>query len=151
MKFIKVVPVFVALLLASSVAFAKVDTIDQYTNAVMTADIPVLEKILAPNFWYIGSNGHIRDKQHFIEEIRDKELIVDRMTLTNLRETSVGTTRLFTANGVFHGRSTMPRPQGLMRYTLVLANNNGQEQVVLFQATPVIATDDCKDGNCKIK
>ncbi len=38
-----------------------------------------------------------------------------------------------------------------MRYTMVIADNNGSEQVVLFQATPVISTEDCMDGNCKIK
>lgn len=140
-----------SIFIAAGLTLAKADTVDMYTDAVMTADIPVLEKILAPNFWYIGANGHIRDKEHFIQEIRDKQLVVNRLSFFNLRETKVGETRLLTSNGEFKGVSTNPRPQGLMRFTLVLADNKGQEQVVLFQATPVIATDDCKDGNCKIK
>ena len=153
MKFLKTVPLaaMLVLLLTCSLAQARADTVELYTNAVMTADIPELEKLLAPNFWYIGANGHIRDKEHFIQEIRDKTLVVDRLTLTNQRETKVGDTRLVTANGTFKGQSAAPRPQGLMRYTMVLANNNGHEQVALFQATPVIPTDECKDGNCRIK
>lgn len=153
MRFFQFVPLLLALALclAGGIAHAKTDPVEQYTEAVMTGDVAALEKLLAPNFWYIGSNGHIRDKAHFIEEIKDKKLVVDRMTLSNLRETSVGTTRLVTANGIFHGTSEMPRPQGLMRYTMVLGDNKGTEQVVLFQATPVIATPECKDGNCKIK
>ncbi len=153
MRFFQFVPLLLALALclAGGIAHAKADPVEQYTEAVMTGDIPVLEKLLAPNFWYIGSNGHIRDKAHFIEEIRDKKLVVDRMTLTNIRETRVGETRLLTANGVFHGTSELPRPQGLMRYTMVLGDNKGAEQVVLFQATPVIPTPECKDGNCKIR
>lgn len=153
MKFFKLAPLAIALtiLLGAGTALAKADTMSLYVNAVMTGDAAALEKILAPNFWYIGANGHIRDKEHFIQEIRDKKLVVDRITLLNERETKVGDTRLITANGVFHGKSDMPLPDGLMRYTAVLANNKGQEQVALFQATPVIATDDCKDGNCKIK
>lgn len=139
------------LALASSDAKAKADTVELFTEAVMTADIPALEKILAPNFWCISVNGHISDKEHFIAEIKSKKLVVDRLTLSNIRETKLGQTRLITANGVFHGKSEAPRPQGLMRYTMVLANNKGREQVVLFQATPVIPTADCKDGNCKIK
>lgn len=149
----KVTPITTALffILGCATAWAKVDLADQYIDAVMTANTPELEKILAPNFWYIGGNGHIRDKENFIREINDKVLVVDRMTLTNERETKVGDTRILTANGTFKGKSAAPRPQGLMRYTMVLANNSGHEQVVLFQATPVLATEECPDGNCKIK
>lgn len=153
MRFFQFVPLFLALALclAGGTAHAKADPVEQYTEAVMTGDIPALEKILAPNFWYIGSNGHMRDKAHFIEEIKDKKLVVDHMTLTNIRETRAGQTRLLTANGVFRGKSEMPRPQGLMRYTMVLGDNQGMEQVVLFQATPVISTPECTDGDCKIQ
>lgn len=143
--------IVLAFVLCPGAVFAKADTAELYTNAVMTADVPALEKLLAPNFWYIGGNGHIRDKENFIKEIKDKVLVVDRLTLSNMRETKVGETRLLTSNGIFKGESAMPRPQGLMRYTMVIANNDGREQVVLFQATPVISTDECKDGNCKIK
>lgn len=139
------------LLMACPQVFARADTVEVFTQAVMTGDVPVLEKVLAPNFWYIGANGHIRDKEHFIQEIRNKELVVNRITLTNNRETQLGTTRLITANGTFKGHYTTELPNGLMRYTLVVADNKGQEQVALFQATPVIATPECKDGNCKIK
>lgn len=140
-----------ALILAGHVAQAKVDIVDQYTNAVMTGDVPALEKILAPNYWNIASNGHIWDKEHFINAIRSKELIVNRLQLFNVRETKDGDTRLLTANGVFYGKALNPRPEGTMRFTMVVANNNGQEQVALFQATPVIPTKECEDGNCKIK
>lgn len=153
MKSVRLAPVIalLAILLGSGFASAKVDTVDLFTNAVITGDVPVLEKVLAPNFWYIGANGHIRDKEHFIDEIRSKKLVIDRLSLSNMRETKIGDTRLLTHNGVFHGKSDMPLPSGLMRYTLVLGENNDVEQVVLFQATPVIPTSDCKDGNCRIK
>lgn len=141
----------VNLLLGAGLAQGKVDTLELYTNAVMAADVPVLEKVLAPNFWFIGASGHIRDKEHFIQEIKDKKLVITRLSLTNNRETQLGDTRLVTSNGVFHGAAMQPTPQGLMRFTTVLANNKGEEQVVLFQATPVIPTHECVDGNCKIK
>lgn len=145
------IAILLAFLLAPTASFAKADPAELYANAVMTANTAELEKLLAPNFWYIGGNGHIRDKEHFIQEIKDKTLVVDRISFTNLRETKVGDTRLLTANGTFKGQSPAPRPQGLMRYTMVVADNNGQEQIALFQATPVIASPDCQDGNCKIK
>lgn len=140
-----------ALCIWPAVASAKVDVVEQFVNACETADIPVLEKVLAPNFWYIGANGHIRDKEHFIGELKDRELVIKAIRFTNTREEALGSTRLLTANGAFSGHFTAPLPTGLMRYTMVLGNNRGEEQLVLFQATPVVATPECEDGNCKIR
>lgn len=152
MKFLKTIPLVLMLIMGvQTSALARADVIELYTNAVMTGDVAELEKILAPNYWHIGSNGHIQDKSHFIDSIREKALVVDRLTFTNVRETKLGETRLLTGNGTFKGYSSLPRPQGLMRYTMVTAENRGNEQVVLFQATPVIPTDNCQDGNCRIK
>lgn len=151
MKYLIPVLSLAFMLSACGSAFGKADIVDLYMDAVMTGNVEQLEKILAPNYWNIGGNGHIRDKEHFIQEIKDKNLVVDRITISNLRETKVGETRLLTGNGVFRGKALIPRPQGLMRYTMVIAVNNGEEQVVLFQTTPVIETKECPDGNCKIK
>lgn len=137
--------------LFASGAQGRASTAELYTHAVMTGDADALEKLLAPNFWYIGSNGHIRDKEHFIQEIRDKKHSVQHLSLRNVRETSLGETTVLTGNGIFEGTFERKTPQGLMRYTLVIANNRGTEQVALFQATPVIPTDDCMDGNCELK
>lgn len=150
LKFLPTVAAFVFLCAAANVQ-AKVDIVDQFTDAVMTADVAALEKLLAPNYWNIASNGHIWDKEHFLQALRDKELVVNRLTITNQRETKVGDTRLITGNGEFRGKALNPRPEGLMRCTMVVANNNGKEEVVLFQATPVIPTKECEDGNCKIR
>lgn len=151
MKWLVSIMAALAVFLTCATAHARPDSVELFGQALMSGDVAELEKILAPNFWYIGSNGHIRDKEHFIQEIRDKQLVVDRITLSNQRESRLGATRLVTANGIFHGTSLMPRPQGLMRYTMVLTDNKGQEQIELFQATPVISTEDCMDGNCKIR
>lgn len=132
-------------------ASAKADTAALFTDALMAGDTQKLEQLLAPNFWYIGANGHIRDKENFIRDIRDKNLVVDLISLGNIRETGVGNTRLITANGRYQGSAAIPVPQGLMRFSLVLAENRGEEEVALFQATPVISTPDCQDGNCRIK
>lgn len=153
MKTLKIAALAIAFVFALGIAQAnaKASVTELYAHAVMTGDAAELEKLLAPNFWYIGSNGHIRDKEHFIQEIREKRLVIDRITFTNVRETKVGDTSLLTANGEFKATSDLPRPQGMMRYTMVVVNNMGKEQVALYQATPVIATTDCKDGNCRIK
>ena len=63
----------------------------------------------------------------------------------------IGDSKLITGTGYLKAKATPPLPQGLMRVTVVVVSNKGRDQVVLFQATPVIATEDCNDGNCKIQ
>ena len=139
------------LCLSAGQAHAKADTVALYTEAVMTGDIPALEALLAPNYWHIGANGHIEDKEHFIQSIKNKELVVDRLTILNARTALIGGAQLVTGNGYFKGIAVPALPEGLMRFTLVLVKNQGREQVVLFQTTPVLPSANCKDGNCKIQ
>ena len=137
--------------LSGGLAQAKPDTVELYTEAVMIGDVPALETLLAPNYWHIAGSGHIEDKEHFIQSIKNKELVVDRLTITNVRTTMIGGATLMTGNGYFKGISQPAQPEGLMRFTLVVVKNQNREQVVLFQATPVVGTPECRDGNCKIQ
>ena len=137
--------------LSGGLAQAKPDTVELYTEDVMIGDVPALETLLAPNYWHINANGHIEDKEHFINTIKNKELVIDRLTFTNARTAMIGDSKLITGTGYLKAKATPPLPQGLMRVTVVVVNNKGREQVVLFQSTPVIATEDCNDGNCKIQ
>ena len=137
--------------LSGGLAQAKPDTVELYTEAVMIGDVPALETLLAPNYWHINANGHIEDKEHFINTIKNKELVIDRLTFTNARTAMISDAKLITGTGYLKAKATPPLPEGLMRVTVVVVNNKGREQVVLFQATPVIATEDCNDGNCKIQ
>ena len=137
--------------LSGGLAQAKPDTVELYTEAVMIGDVPALETLLAPNYWHINANGHIEDKEHFINTIKNKELVIDRLTFTNARTAMISDAKLVTGTGYLKAKATPPLPQGLMRVTVVVVNNKGREQVVLFQSTPVIATEDCNDGNCKIQ
>ena len=144
---------FAALMITlfGGLAQAKPDTVELYTEAVMIGDVPALETLLAPNYWHINANGHIEDKEHFINTIKNKELVIDRLTFTNARTAMISDAKLVTGTGYLKAKATPPLPEGLMRITVVVVSNKGREQVVLFQATPVIATDDCNDGNCKIQ
>ena len=137
--------------LSGGLAQAKPDTVELYTEAVMIGDVPALETLLAPNYWHINANGHIEDKEHFINTIKSKELVIDRLTFTNARTALISDAKLITGTGYLKAKATPPLPQGLMRVTVVVVSNKGRDQVVLFQATPVVATDDCNDGNCKIQ
>ena len=137
--------------LSGGLAQAKPDTVELYTEAVMIGDVPALETLLAPNYWHINANGHIEDKEHFINTIKNKELVVDRLTFTNARTAMIGDSKLITGTGYLKAKATPPLPQGLMRVAVVVVSNKGRDQVVLFQATPVVASDDCNDGNCKIQ
>lgn len=68
-----------------------------------------------------------------------------------MRSTVMGDVTLVTANGELKGSATPALPQGLMRYTMVLNKVDKETKIVLFQATPVVPSQDCRDGNCAIR
>lgn len=139
------------LVVAAGGAQARPDLVELYAEAVRTADAAALERLLAPNYWHISSNGHIQDKEHFIAAIRTGKLAVKTLRIRNVRASMAGKTLVVTGNGLMRGVSDPPLPEGLMRYTLVLGDNGGRQQVVLFQATPVIPSAGCEDGNCALR
>lgn len=132
-------------------AQAKADVVELYAHAVITADVDALENLLAPNYWHISANGHIQDKEHFLNSLRNKNLVINHLTITNVRRTIIGDNVMLTGNGILRGMTIPSLPEGLMRYSLLLTKINGKEKIVLFQATPVIPSATCKDGNCAIR
>ena len=120
-------------------------------RALLDADVESLDRLLAPNFIFIGSNGHVQDKEHFLQTIAQKKLVVHKASFKNLRESSAGPVRLVTGNGVFTAVSDVPLPSGLMRVSLVSDCTGKRERIVLVQLTPVIPTAQCEDGNCLIR
>ena len=137
------------LVVAAGGAQARPDLVELYAEAVRTADAAALERLLAPNYWHIS--GHIQDKEHFIAAIKTGKLAVKTLRIRNVRASMAGKTLVVTGNGLMRGVSDPPLPEGLMRYTLVLGDNGGRQQVVLFQATPVIPSAGCEDGNCALR
>ena len=137
--------------LALSLIFAGAALAELYAEALMTGDVESLDKLLAPNYWHVSANGHIQDKEHFLASLKERKLVIDRIRLSNMRSTVMGDVTLVTANGELKGSATPPLPQGLMRYTMVLNKVGKETKIVLFQATPVVPSQDCRDGNCAIR
>lgn len=152
MKLFRMFLVSLALsLVFSGAALARADVTELYAEALMTGDVASLDKLLAPNYWHVSANGHIQDKEHFLASLKDRKLVIDRIRLSNMRSTVMGDVTLVTANGELKGSATPLLPQGLMRYTMVLNKVGKDTKIVLFQATPVIPSQDCSDGNCAIR
>ena len=141
MKLFRMFLVSLALsLIFAGAALAKADVTELYAEALMTGDVESLDKLLAPNYWHVSANGHIQDKEHFLASLKERKLV-----------TVMGDVTLVTANGELKGSATPPLPQGLMRYTMVLNKVGKETKIVLFQATPVVPSQDCRDGNCAIR
>ena len=148
MKLFRMFLVSLALsLIFAGAALAKADVTELYAEALMTGDVESLDKLLAPNYWHVSANGHIQDKEHFLASLKERKLVIDRIRLSNMRSNVT----LVTANGELKGSATPPLPQGLMRYTMVLNKVSKETKIVLFQATPVVPSQDCRDGNCAIR
>lgn len=118
-------------------ALARVDTLSLYIEAIMTRDTATLEKILAENYLHINGNGYLQDKENFIASIKSGKMRIDRMSVTNIKESSYGGATLTTGNVILHGKFTPKLPEGLQRMSIVLERKGDTEKVLLFQATPV--------------
>ena len=138
-------------LCCAGAAQAKADLPTLYAEALMTNDTEMLGKILAGNYWHISANGHIQDKEHFITNLKQKQLIIDHIKLTNARTSMYGKTKVITGNAMLRGPFGQPLPQGLLRFTMVTETGAQGERIVLFQLTPVIPSKSCPDGNCEIR
>ncbi len=139
------------LVLCPARAEARPDVADLFVDALLESDVAQLDAVLASNFVFIGSNGHIQDKKHFLESLKTGAIRVRAATFTNTRETSAGPVRLITGNGEFTVESEVGLPSGLMRCTMVTDRAGRAERIVLLQMTPVVPTADCRDGNCRIR
>ena len=80
------------LVVAAGGAQARPDLVELYAEAVRTADAAALERLLAPNYWHISSNGHIQDKEHFIAAIKTGKLAVKTLRIRNVRASMAGKT-----------------------------------------------------------
>ena len=138
MKLFRMFLVSLALsLIFAGAALAKADVTELYAEALMTGDVESLDKLLAPNYWHVSANGHIQDKEHFLASLKERKLVIDRIRLSNMRSTVMGDVTLVTANGELKG--------------MVLNKVGKETKIVLFQATPVVPSQDCRDGNCAIR
>lgn len=140
MKFQKtalvILPVLLVLL-CGSVASAKVDPVELYIEAVMTRDTATLEKLLAANYLHINGNGYLQDKEHFIASLKNGKMLIDRLTITDVNASHYGDATMITGTVLLRGKFEPKLPQGLQRLTMVLEKKDGQNKIILFQATPV--------------
>lgn len=133
----------------SAGARAEPDAFTRYTTAVITRDTDTLQKILADNYLHINANGYLQDKEHFIANLKNGAMIVDRLTIFDSIETKYGDTLVITGNVLFRGKFTPKLHEGLQRVTAVAEGEGKQERILLFQATPVIDRKERHDAEKK--
>ena len=124
-------------LVCATTALAKADPVELYIEALLTEDAAGLDKLLAPNYLHINGNGYLQDKEHFLENLRNGRMKINRLTITDVKESRYGDATLVTGTVLFKGKFTPKLPEGLHRVTMVLERQGNAEKVLLFQATPV--------------
>ena len=65
-KSLALVLVLCSLLMANK-AEAKPDTAQMFIEAMLTANVEVLDKILAGNYLHINGNGYMQDKENLLD------------------------------------------------------------------------------------
>ena len=120
-------------------ADAKPDTAQLFVEAMLTANVEVLDKILAGNYLHINGNGYMQDKENLLASLRDKKMVVDHLTISDVTTSHYGNATLMTGTLVFKGKFKPKLPEGLHRVTLVIEKQGAAEKIILYHATPVRA------------
>lgn len=135
---------------AAPAAHARPDVVDQYVEAVLARDAATLERILAANYLHINGNGFLQDKEHFINSLKSGEMRVDRLSISDVVASHYGGAMLITGNIHVHGKFSVRQPQGLQRAAMVAESKNGEEKIILFQATPVWNRKEARVADCSL-
>lgn len=124
-------------LMTSAATQARPDTASLFIEATMTRATTTLEKILAANFMIINGNGYLQDKEHFIANLKNGKMRIDRITFAEVTSSHYGDATLVTGNIILRGTFKPRLAEGLQRASMVIERQGTEEKIILFQTTPV--------------
>lgn len=129
---------FAALLLNVSASARAESPLVLYMEAVMTTDVPALEKLLNDRFVSIDVDGRVMNKRTFLKSLEWGSIQVDRLHLEEARLLHFGNTAIATGTLYFVGRTDgMPVSRPKQRFTLIAEEGRKEGQILLYQATPL--------------
>lgn len=115
---------------------------EQWRNAMLRADIPALEALLAGDYMGITANGTLQTRDDLLNNLRSGTVHFKTMDLSDRKIRFYGTTALVTSRAEVTGTGPSGDFSGAFRYTRVYARSaNGTWQVVSFEASRIREED----------
>lgn len=104
--------------------------VDDWTVALKTNDVKILERIMADDFIITNVDGSVNSKEQEIAPFRSTDLKFDTVSLQDVKITLYGTTAIVRGSGKFTGKSKWGAFSSREHFTDVYLKRDGKWQVV---------------------
>jgi ketosteroid isomerase-like protein len=111
---------------------------EAWRTAVLKADIPALDAMLAEDYTAITSDGALQSKEQTLESLRSGATRFTSITVSDRKVRFYGTTALVTCKAVMSGVHAGADISGSYRYTRVYVRNaHGEWKIVSFEVSRI--------------
>jgi ketosteroid isomerase-like protein len=111
---------------------------EAWRTAVLKADIPALDSLLADDYMGITPNGTLQSKEQALTNLRSGATHFTAIAIADRKVRFYGTTALVTSRADVSGTSGEGDFSGSYRYTRVYVRNvEGKWKIVSFEASPI--------------
>ena len=111
--------------------------IDDLCEAVVKADIAVLERVLHEDYVHHRPRGTVEDRAQYLENRKARRVDFDSLVADEIKVRVYGDTALVTGRSIAKGRDQHGTMDEHRRWTRVLVRQDGRWQFVHFHATPI--------------
>jgi ketosteroid isomerase-like protein len=117
----------------------EIDQLEEaWRNAVLKADIPAMNSLLADDYMAITPNGTLQTKEQALANLRSGVTRIASLEVSDRRVRFYGTTALVTSQADVSGTNAMGDFSGTYRYTRVYVRNAQEKwKIVSFEANRV--------------
>jgi ketosteroid isomerase-like protein len=110
---------------------------DAWDQAIVRKDRPAIEANVARRFFHVGGDGSTAERQQFIDELVDPDLVIDPYTVEGLTVRLHGDTALLSATTRMTGRYMGKPFASHYRYIDTYVREDGRWKVLAVQITPL--------------
>lgn len=111
---------------------------EQWRVAQLAEDVPAMDKLLSEDYVGISINGQVNTKTQQLDRIRNRTLVITKMTLSDVKVKLIGTIAIVTSLAEVEGTNEGASMTGTYRYTRVYQRMpGGVWKITNFEATRV--------------
>ena len=111
---------------------------EAWRTAVLKADIPALDSLLADDYIAITPNGTLQSKEQALANLRTGATHFTTLEISDRKVRFYGTTALVTSRAEVSGTTAEGKISGSYRYTRVyVRDERGNWKIVSFEASPI--------------
>jgi ketosteroid isomerase-like protein len=111
--------------------------INDLCEAVVKADIAVLERVLHEDYVHHRPRGTVEDRSQYLENRKARRVDFESLVADEIKVRVYGDTALVTGRSIAKGRDQHGTMDEHRRWTRVLVRQDGRWQFVHFHATPI--------------